>query len=129
MDDDKIQPKKRPAVLYGRTRRLKSGCGNVYLTVNWEDDKVFEIFLRLGKAGGCAACLMDVVGMGMSHALRSGMDVNEVVKTCKGQRCHSPEKIEGEDVLSCMDAIGQMLEIEIAAGSPRERMVVKDGQV
>src|SRR5690606_26243700 len=49
------QKRRRPAVLRGTTRRMASPIGDVYVTINEDEDKVpFEVFATLGKAGSVA---------------------------------------------------------------------------
>ena len=45
--------RKRPSMLSGRTMKMDSPLGDLYVTIN-EDDKgkPFEVFCTLGKAGG-----------------------------------------------------------------------------
>ena len=46
--------KKRPPVLSGKTVKVKSGCGSLYITMNKDEEgNLFEIKLTLGKAGSC----------------------------------------------------------------------------
>ncbi len=108
--DHKLSPKPRPSVVRGATQRLTTGCGKIYVTVN-EDEKEspFEMFVQIGKAGGCAASQTESIGRLVSLALRSGIDANELVKQLIGVSCHLPAWDNGGKVLSCADAIGKAL--------------------
>ena len=48
-----IKPRPRPDMTTGITERVKIGCGNLYITVNYDDKGICEIFTNTGKAGGC----------------------------------------------------------------------------
>jgi ribonucleoside-diphosphate reductase alpha chain len=107
----KIVPRKRPDVIRGATRFMKTGCGNLYVTIN-EDEQghLFELFTSMGKAGGCAASQSEAIGRLVSLAFRSNIEPEEVIKQLKGISCHSPIWHEGGRILSCSDAIARALE-------------------
>jgi len=107
----KITPKKRPHVIKGCTRLLKTGCGNLYVTINEDENgKPFEVFTNIGKAGGCAASQSEAIGRLISLSLRSNIEPEEIVQQLKGISCHQPSWNEGGKVLSCSDAIAKALE-------------------
>lgn len=100
----------RPNITSGTTEKLKTGCGNLYVTINIDNDgKPFEIFTCIGKAGGCAASQLEAIGRLVSLALRSGAELNETVKQLIGIRCHSPIWENGVQILSCPDAISKAI--------------------
>ena len=102
-------PRPRPEVVSGRTMRMETGCGNLYVTTNETEDAPFELFAQIGKAGGCAASQTEAIGRLVSLALRSGVDANAVARQLKGVRCPYPSWNRGQKVLSCADGIGQAL--------------------
>jgi ribonucleoside-diphosphate reductase alpha chain len=107
----KIMPRKRPQVIKGTTRLMKTGCGNLYITINEDDEgHLFELFTSMGKAGGCAASQSEAIGRLVSLAFRSNIEPDEVIKQLKGISCHSPIWHEGGKILSCSDAIAKALE-------------------
>jgi len=114
----KIVPRKRPDVIRGATRFMKTGCGNLYVTIN-EDEQghLFELFTSMGKAGGCAASQSEAIGRLVSLAFRSNIEPEEVIKQLKGISCHSPIWHEGGRILSCSDAIARALEKYHVKGS------------
>ncbi len=106
-----ISPRPRPELIYGATYRVRTGCGNLYVTVNEDETgRPFEVFTQMGKAGGCAASQNEAMGRLVSLALRSGIELRQVVKQLKGISCHSPVWQNGERILSCADAIARALE-------------------
>src|SRR4030043_75425 len=67
----KIVPIKRPEVTNGSTRLMKTGCGNLYVTINEDEEgHLFELFTSMGKAGGCAASQSEAIGRLVSLAFR-----------------------------------------------------------
>lgn len=107
----KIVPRKRPAVIKGSTRLMKTGCGNLYVTINEDEEgHLFELFTSMGKAGGCAASQSEAIGRLVSLAFRSNIEPDEVIRQLKGIMCHSPTFYEGGRILSCSDAIATALE-------------------
>jgi ribonucleoside-diphosphate reductase alpha chain len=109
--EEKIIPKKRPPVIKGATRLLKTGCGHLYVTINEDEDgKPFEVFTNIGKAGGCASSQSEAIGRLISLSLRSNIEPEEIVKQLKGISCHQPSWTEGGKILSCSDAIAKAIE-------------------
>jgi ribonucleoside-diphosphate reductase alpha chain len=108
---EKILPKKRPEVIKGSTRFMKTGCGNLYVTINEDENgHLFELFTSMGKAGGCASSQAEAIGRLVSLAFRSNIDPSEVVKQLKGISCHQPAWCSGGKIHSCSDAIAKAME-------------------
>jgi ribonucleoside-diphosphate reductase alpha chain len=104
-------PKPRPEVILGTTTKVTTGCGNLYITVNQDEEgNLFEVFTQMGKAGGCAASQLEAVGRLVSLALRGGIDIKIIVEQLKGIRCPSPSWDKGKKIFSCADAIARVLE-------------------
>ncbi len=107
----KITPKKRPEVIKGTTSLMKTGCGNLYITINEDENgNVFELFTHMGKAGGCASSQAEAIGRLVSLALRSDIEPIEIEKQLKGISCHSPAWAAGGKIASCSDAISKAIE-------------------
>ncbi len=107
----KIVPIKRPEVTNGSTRLMKTGCGNLYVTINEDEEgHLFELFTSMGKAGGCAASQSEAIGRLVSLAFRSNIEPDEVIRQLMGISCHSHVWVEGGKITSCSDAIAKSLE-------------------
>ncbi len=114
----KRTPRPRPKVTKGVTERVTTGCGYIYVTVNFDDKGICELFSSLGKAGGCASAQLEAASRLISLAIRSGIDLRSVAKHMRGIRCPSVAWEEGRAVLSCADAIASVLEKHINGNEP-----------
>jgi ribonucleoside-diphosphate reductase alpha chain len=103
------RPRKRPDTIQGTTRKIETGCGNLYVTVNDDEHGPFELFAQIGKAGGCAASQTEAIGRLISLALRAGVDPDAVARQLGGVRCPSPAWNNGNKVVSCADGISKAL--------------------
>jgi ribonucleoside-diphosphate reductase alpha chain len=116
-DRTKIVPRKRPETIKGETRGMKTGCGNIYVTVNEDENgQVFELFTHMGKAGGCAASQAEAIGRLVSLALRSNIEPEEIINQLKAITCHEQTWAQGGKITSCSDAIAKALEKYLQRG-------------
>ena len=103
-------PRQRPQSIRGVTERVRTGHGNMYVTINFdEQDKPFEVFGNLGKAGGCDSAQLEAISRLVSLALRSGIDPDAVLEQLRGITC-CPAWDEGTLVRSGPDAVALALE-------------------
>ena len=103
-------PRDRPRRTHGITERVRTGHGNMYVTVNLDDaGKPFEVFGTMGKAGGCDAALLEAVSRLVSLALRAGIDTSEVTRQLSGITC-CPAWDDGTLVRSGPDAVAIVLD-------------------
>ena len=111
------EPRERPRQIHGVTERVRTGHGNMYVTINFEEENVpFEVFSTLGKAGGCDSAQLEAISRLVSLALRSGISAQEVVTQLKGITC-CPAWDQGTLVRSGPDAVALALERYIS-GEP-----------
>jgi ribonucleoside-diphosphate reductase alpha chain len=112
--DQCLIPRSRPAITTGLTEKVKIGCGNLYITANYDEKGICEVITNLGRAGGCPS-QSEATSRIISIALRSGVKVEAIIEQLRGIRCHSTlsQRAKGNQeikVLSCPDAIARTLE-------------------
>jgi ribonucleoside-diphosphate reductase alpha chain len=106
-----VTPMDRPTDLYGITKRVNTGQGKMYVTVNMSPDgRPFEVFATLGKGGRTHAAMAEAVTRLASLSLRSGVDPMEVIKQLRGISSDQPAFDGGEVIFSGPDAIAVAME-------------------
>ena len=108
--NEEKRPRLRPNTTVGSTRRIRTGEGTLYITINEDENGLCEIFTTIGKAGGNAAAQSEAISRLISLALRSGIDPNAIIKQLKGISGPNPTWEDGRLILSTPDAIGKALD-------------------
>jgi ribonucleoside-diphosphate reductase alpha chain len=108
--NEKKKPRARPNRTMGYTYLMNTGCQRMYVTINEDEKGPCEVFMQLGKSGGCPTSHVEAIGRLISIALRSNVDLDSIIEQLKGIRCPSPVMAEGGVVLSCADAVSKALE-------------------
>ena len=103
-------PRVRPVATNGETRRIRTGEGSLYITINEDHEGLCEVFTTIGKAGGNAAAQSEAISRLISLALRSGVNPHSVVRQLKGISGPNPTWENGRLILSTPDAIGKALD-------------------
>ncbi|NDV19719.1 vitamin B12-dependent ribonucleotide reductase [Pseudodesulfovibrio sp. JC047] len=106
----------RPDVIYGFTQKISTGLGMLFLTVNEMDGKPFEVFATIGKSGGSITAKAEAIGRLVSLALRSGVEVREIVEQLKGIGGENPKFMKKHLVKSIPDAIAHVFESRYLSG-------------
>jgi ribonucleoside-diphosphate reductase alpha chain len=115
-------PRVRPTQTAGVTRRIRTGEGTLYITINEDENGLCEVFTTIGKAGGNAAAQSEAISRLISLSLRSGLDPHAIVRQLKGISGPNPTWEDGRLILSTPDAIGKALDDYI---KEREEMNIK----
>ena len=103
-------PRSRPTQTKGVTRRIRTGEGTLYITINEDENGLCEVFTTIGKAGGNAAAQSEAISRLISLSLRSGLDPKAIVRQLKGISGPNPTWEDGRLILSTPDAIGKALD-------------------
>ena len=103
-------PRVRPVQTKGVTRRIRTGEGTLYITINEDENGLCEVFTTIGKAGGNAAAQSEAISRLISLSLRSGLDPHAIVRQLKGISGPNPTWEDGRLILSTPDAIGKALD-------------------
>jgi len=114
--------RERPVSLKGWTYRMQTGCGPLYVTINEDDDGLFELFTTMGKAGGCAASQSEAIGRMVSLAWRSGIQPEQVIKQLMDISCHSHAGFGVEKILSCADAVAKAIGNHLSSNGHIQKM-------
>ncbi len=105
-----LRPVERPASLPSVTEKIRTGFGNLYVTIGMRDHKPFEVFASIGKSGYSTMADAEALGRLISLSLRSGVQVEEVIKQLKGIGGSEPIFTEGGLISSIPDAIAKVME-------------------
>ncbi|MCX7614263.1 MAG: vitamin B12-dependent ribonucleotide reductase [Clostridiales bacterium] len=105
----KIVPRPRPEITNGMTEKVRIGCGNLYITVNYDQKGICEVFTNTGRHGGCPS-QSEATSRLVSLTLRSGIDADTIIEQLKGIRCPSTIRQAGMKVTSCPDAIARTIQ-------------------
>ena len=100
----------RPQLVPRITKVRKTGCGKLYATISDPNLDYQEVFFRLGKCGGCALSFLDGIGRLISMGLNKPLTRELVIRAFQGIRCPSPTHDGPIEVLSCVDAVAQLME-------------------
>ena len=104
-----MEKTKRPRITESLTVKVRTGCGSAYITPTFVEGKLYECFMHLGKAGGCAIAQGEALLRCISIGLRYGVPVEEYIEQLQGIGCPNPAFDNGKPVRSCPDAIARVL--------------------
>ncbi|MCP4582033.1 MAG: vitamin B12-dependent ribonucleotide reductase [candidate division Zixibacteria bacterium] len=99
----------RPETLHGITEKIRTGFGNLYVTINTHEGQPFEIFAQIGKSGHDTMADTEAVCRMISLALRTGVPVEKIIEQLKGIGGDAQVFGAGGLVRSMPDAIAQIL--------------------
>jgi ribonucleoside-diphosphate reductase alpha chain len=121
VDTDKIFPRPRSKRTYGVTEQVKTGCGKMYITVNYDKKGMIETFITTGSSGGCSGFTEGISRM-ISLALRANISPEAIIDQLTSVSCPTflrkkamNPSIEGK---SCPDIIGKVLAKEFEINKP-----------
>ncbi|MDO8474171.1 MAG: LAGLIDADG family homing endonuclease [bacterium] len=121
-----IVPRRRPEVMAGKTYRVKTGYGKLYVTINNDEKGMpFEVFATIGRSGGFFQEQSEAICRLMSLALRAGVKVEEISDELKGIRGPMPTFTDKGTILSLPDALGKILEQHVTTALQIEDVIAR----
>ncbi len=120
-DEFLLAGRERPQTLEGFTERIKTGMGSLYITVSEFKGRPFELFATIGKSGKSTQAKREAIGRLISLALRSGIEVPEIIEQISGIRGEHAVFQDGGLVHSIPDAIAKVLEKRYVSGKTGNR--------
>src|SRR2546428_3656473 len=81
-----LRPRARPDVITGRTQKILTGYGALYVTVNEDEKGLFEAFAQIGRGGGYTASFPQGTPRLVALALRPGGPAAEILAQPGGSR-------------------------------------------
>ena len=99
----------RPNNLDGTTKKLTTGHGPMYVTMNDDEFGARETFVILGKPGGTAAAFADALGRTISLALTHGASPADVIHQLRGIQDGHPAGFGDNKVLSVPDGVAKAM--------------------
>src|SRR5437016_1955606 len=108
-----VRPRARPDVITGRTQKILTGYGALYVTVNEDEKGLVEVFAQIGRGGGYTASFTEGIARLVSLCLRSGVPVDEIIDQLEGIRSPRIAVDHGERVYSIPDAIAKAIKRHI----------------
>ena len=116
----------RPQMMTGRTVKFRVTQGTLYLTADFEGDRIREVFINLGKAGSEEKSYAEALGRLISKYLQLGGDIKEVIDSLKGIRSTSVMWEHGLRIYSVPDAIAKALEIAIGESGQTKPLIQEE---
>ncbi len=108
----------RPEVLEGYTQRLKTPCGDLYLTLNEHEGKLCEVRSILGKSGTCYNIMFQTLSLFLSLMIQEGISkqrICDILFKQFGGGCGQTIFHNGEKYSSCIDFMVQKIIEDMAS--------------
>ncbi|MGB9661819.1 MAG: LAGLIDADG family homing endonuclease [Moorellaceae bacterium] len=113
---EKTYPRPRPKRTVGVTEQVKTGCGKMYITVNYDREGLIETFITTGSSGGCSGFTEGVSRL-ISLALRANIAPEAIIDQLTSVSCPNflRRRAMDKDIVgkSCPDIIGRVLAQEL----------------
>src|ERR687894_503142 len=99
----------RPRTLSGVTKKIHTGHGPLYVSMNDDEFGPRECFVILGKPGGTASAFSDALGRMISLAMTHGAKPAEIVNQLRGIQDGHPAGFGPSAVLSVPDGVAKAM--------------------
>jgi len=103
-----------PQTYQSKTYAIKCGCGNLYITIEYNEDGSFhKVRLPRNTKFNCSLVMRDSLAKGATYKIRR--DPKQFVKDNKGSKAHACEHYNITcKAFSCADAVARVVEREIS---------------
>jgi ribonucleoside-diphosphate reductase alpha chain len=101
--------KNRPDILTGITKKYLTACGKLYITVNYHNNIILEVFTTNPQNAYCCSEL-DVLCRTISNSLQSCSDIENLIEVLKDTSCKKCTGFSKNRYYSCPSAIGHCIE-------------------
>lgn len=125
----KKKPRRRPTTVTGTTRKINTGYGGLYVTINEDEHGLFEVFAQIGRAGGFTQSFTESLARLISLALRSGLEVNDIINQLEGIRSPEIAFDQGTKILSIPDAMAKALKWHLQGRPKGEQATLPTDEV
>lgn len=102
----------RPEVLEGRTHKIETPCGTLYITLNQLEGKLFEVRIIKGKPGSCLRGMLETIAILLSVLLQAKIPRDKIAKTLLNRvscNCSEIIRYKGDEYSSCVDYIMKLI--------------------
>ncbi|KXK27461.1 MAG: Ribonucleoside-diphosphate reductase NrdZ [candidate division WS6 bacterium OLB20] len=122
-----LSPRKRDEVVRGLTTKVRTEQGELFVTINEDDEGIVEVFLTLGKSGSYTAGYTEAVGRLVSMSLRSGIKPEAIIDQLLGIRTSAPTMNRGGLIVySVPDAVAKVLKKHLEEKKNQIRLLPED---
>ncbi|MFO7794337.1 MAG: adenosylcobalamin-dependent ribonucleoside-diphosphate reductase [Candidatus Nanohaloarchaea archaeon] len=123
--------RERPKVIQGTTQEIETAYGDLFVTINDDEDGPFEVFAQIGKAGGYTQSFTEGLGRTISLALRSGASGEDVINQLDDIRSPQISWDGGKQIHSVPDAVAEAMKrhLGMESGSQQKVDEFDQGQV
>lgn len=103
-----------------KTYQKSTGCGHIYIIINYYNDpekagRIEQILINGDKENHCGNSWFNTCADDLTYMVRRIRNKHEAIAICKNYRYHRCNNIKPnkDHVVSCVDAIGQVLQVEL----------------
>jgi ribonucleoside-diphosphate reductase alpha chain len=115
-----IMPVQRPEILEGKTYQIRTGYGDMLVTINSNQERPFEVICQLGKSGASSMAKAEAISRLVSILLRCSVDTETIIKQLDGIVGGNPTIGKHGTVHSIPDALAKIMKLHTDTLTDRE---------
>ena len=121
-----IEPRPRPGIISGQTQKIHTGYGSLFVTINEDEEGMFELFAQIGRGGGYTASFTEALARLISLCLRCGIAPEKIIDQLEGIRGPQIVFDQGERIDSIPDALAKAIKRHITRKSSKGQQLTID---